>query len=69
MNLEAILHFIDFSKAFDFIQELKMEQLLLADTLTKLTVTILMILYENTKEIVRPTVGVTVFFDIIAEAL
>ena len=48
-NLEATILFVDFSKAFDFIDRGMMEQILLACGLLKETVTAIMMLYKNTK--------------------
>ena len=48
-------HFIDFSKAFDSIYREKMEQILLAYSLPKETVTAIMIFYKNTKVMVCPS--------------
>ena len=48
-NLEAIILFVDFSKAFDSINKEKMEQIFLAYYLPKETVAAIMILYKNTK--------------------
>ena len=48
-NLETTILFVDFSKAFDFIHRGKMEQIILAYGLPKETVTVIMMLYRNTK--------------------
>ena len=46
-NLEAIILFIDFSKAFDSIHRRKIEQILLIHSLLKETVTATMMLYKK----------------------
>ena len=66
---EATLLFVDFSKAFDSILRGKMEQILLAYSLPKETVTVIMMLYWNTKVEVRSTDIETDFFDILARVL
>ena len=48
-NLEAIILFINFSKAFDSIHRGKMEQILLIYSLPKETITAIMMLYKNMK--------------------
>ena len=48
-NLQATILFVDFTKAFDSIHRGKMEQILLAYSLPKETVTAIMIIYRNTK--------------------
>ena len=65
-NLEAIILFVDFSKAFDFIRRGKMEQIFLAYGLPKETVAALMISYKDTKVKVRFPDGDTDYFDIVA---
>ena len=68
-NLQATLLFADFTKAFDFIQWGKMEQILLAYGIPKETVAAITILYRNTKVKVRSLDGDTEYFDIIAGVL
>ena len=68
-NLEATLLFANFSKAFDFIHKAKLEQILLTDGFPKVTVSFIMILYKDTKEMVCSFNGGTDFFDIIIETL
>ena len=68
-NLEGTILFDDFSKAFDSIHRGKMEQILLAHSLPKETVTAIMMLYKNTKVKVRSPDGDTDYFDIIAGVL
>ena len=63
-NLEATLLFVDFSKAFDSIHRRNMEQILLAYGLPKETATAIMMLYKDTKAMVRSPDGDTDFFDI-----
>ena len=52
-NLQAVLVFVDFSKAFDSIHRGKMEEILLAYGIPVETVNAIMILYKNTAAIVR----------------
>ena len=68
-NLQATLLFVDFTKAFDFIYRVKMEQILLAYGLPKETVAAITILYRNTKVKVRSPDGDTEYFDIVAGVL
>ena len=68
-NLEATILFVNFSKAFDFIHRGKMEQILLAHSLHKETVGVIMMLYKNTKVKVRSLDGDTDYFDIVAGVL
>ena len=53
--LELTLLFVDFSKAFDSIHRGNMEQILLIYWVLKETVTAIMMLYKNTKTMVRST--------------
>ena len=57
---------VDFSRAFDSIHREKMEQILLANSLSKETVTAITMLYKNTKVKVRSPDGDTDYFDIVA---
>ena len=68
-NLQATLLFVDFTKAFDSIHRGKMEQILLAYSIPKETVTAIMILYRNTKVKVRSPDGDTDYFDIVSGVL
>ena len=68
-NLLATILFVDFTKAFDSIHRGKMEQILLAYSLPKETVTAIMMLYRNTKVNVRSLDGDTDYFDIVAGEL
>ena len=52
-NLPAALLFINFSKAFDSIYRRKMKEMLSADVITKETVNAIMILYQDTRSMVR----------------
>ena len=56
-NLKVTLLFIDFSKAFNFIHRIKMEQILRACGLSKETVTSIMMFYLFNSD--------TNFFDIV----
>ena len=68
-NLEATILFIDFSKTFDSIHRGKMEQILLAYSLPKETVSAIMMLYKNTKVKFCSTDGDTDYFDIVTGVL
>ena len=63
-NLQVSLLFVDFSKAFYSIHRGKMEKILLAYGIPTETVAVIMILYKNTKSLVRSPDGDTSFFDI-----
>lgn len=68
-NLEAVLLFVDFSKAFDSIHRGKMEQILLAYGIPNETVKAVMMLYNNSTAMVRSPDGDTDFFEITAGVL
>ena len=68
-NLEAVLLFVDFSKAFDSIHRGKMEEILIAYGIPRETVSAIMMLYRITKSKVRSPDGDTDFFNILAGVL
>ena len=68
-NLKATLLIVDFSKTFDFIHGGKMEQILLAYSFPKETVTAIIMLYRNMKIKVHFPDEDTDFFDIVAGIL
>ena len=68
-NLLLTLLLIDFSKAFDSIHRGKMKETLVASGISKETVDAIMILYQNTRSMVRSPDGDTDFFDITAVVL
>ena len=68
-NLPATFLFIDFSRAFDSIHRGRMNDILLAYGLPKETVNGIMMLYKNTRSLVRSPDGDTSFFDITAGVL
>ena len=68
-NLQAVLLFVDFSKAFDSIHRGKLEEILLAYGIPKEVVAAIMMLYKNTKAKVKSPDGDTETFDIIAGVL
>ena len=68
-NLKATILFVDFTKVFDSIHRVKIEQILLAYGLPKETVAAIMILYRNTKVKVCSPDGDTDYFDIVAGVL
>ena len=61
--------FIDFSKAFDSIHRGKMNEIFFAYGIPRETVNAVMMLYRNTRSMVRSLDGDTDFFDIIAGVL
>ena len=65
-QLPAVIIFVDFSKAFDSIDRLKMEQILEAYGIPNEIIKAIMIMYKNTQAFVRSPDGDTEFFDIIA---
>ena len=68
-NLKATLLFVDFSKAFESTHIAKMEQIFLADSFHKETVTSTMILYKNTTAMIHLDYGDTNLFDIVTGVL
>ena len=68
-NSEAALMFVDFSKGFDFIHRGKTAQIFRTNDLPQITFSALMMLYENTKAIVRSPDGDTDLFHIATEVL
>ena len=68
-NLLATILFVDFSKAFDSILRGKVGQIFLAYGFLKENVTALMMLYKNTKVIVRSPDRNTDYFDIVTPYL
>ena len=65
-NQLATILFVDFTKAFDYIHRVKIEQILLAYGLPKETVAAITILYRNHKIEIRSLDGDTDYFDIVA---
>ena len=68
-SLPATLIFIDSSKAFDSIHRGKMKEILIAYGVPVETVNAIMMLYRNTRSIVRSPDGDSQFFDITAGVL
>lgn len=68
-NLQAALLLLHFSKAFDSVHSGKLEKILLAYGIPSETVAATMMLYKNTKSLVRSPDGDTNFFDINAGVL
>ena len=68
-NLKATMVFVDFSKAFDSIHRGKMEEILLAYGIPPEIVNAIMMLYQNTRSLVRSPDGDTELFDILAGVL
>jgi len=67
--LLSTLLFVDFSKAFDSIHRGQMQKILLAYGIPEETVSGIMMLYKNTKSLVRSPDGDTDFFEILAGVL
>ena len=65
-QIPATLLFVDFPKTFDSVYKEKMEKILLAYGIPKEIVTAIMILYRNTKSMVRSPDEDNNFFDILA---
>ena len=65
-QIPATLLFVDFPKTFDSVYKEKMEKILLAYGIPKEIVTVIIILYRNTKSMVRSPNRDTEFFDILA---
>ena len=68
-NLKATLLFVDFSKAFDSIHRGKMEEIPRAYGIPNKIVKAIMMLYKNTRSLVRSPDGDTDFFEILAGVL
>ena len=68
-TLEVTLLFVDFTKAFDSLYRVKMEQILQAYSLPEETVTAIIMLYRNMNVKVRSPHRDTNFFDILAGVL
>ena len=68
-NLEATILFLDFAKVFDSIHREKMEQILLAYSLPKETVTVIMMLYRSPKVKVHSLDRDTDYFNIVVGVL
>ena len=68
-NIEATILFVDFSKAFDSIHRVKLEQMLLFNGFPKETIAAIMMLYKNTKVKVHSPDGDIDYFDIVAGVL
>ena len=68
-NLKAVLVFVDFSKAFDSIHRGKLEKIMLAYGIPQELVSATMMLYKNSRAMVRSPDGDTEFFEIVAGVL
>jgi len=68
-KLPIVLLFVDFSKAFDSNNREKMNQILLAYRIPIDSIKAIMMLYKNSKTIVRSPDGDTEFFDILTGVL
>ena len=68
-NLKAVLVFVDFSKAFDTIHRGKLAEIMVAYGIPQETVSVIMILYKNSRSMVRPPDGDADLFDIVAGVL
>ena len=65
----ATLVLVDFSKRFDSLNLGNMKQILVAYDVSKEAVTAIMMLYKNTKAMVRSPDGDIYFFGVVAEIL
>ena len=61
--------FVDFSKAFDSVHRKKLNEIILANGIHEEIASTIMMLYQNSKSMVRSPDGDTDFFDIIAGVL
>ena len=61
--------FVDFSKAFDSVHREKLNEIILANGIHEEIASTIMMLYQNSKSMVRSPDGDTDFFDIIAGVL
>ena len=68
-NLEAVILFVDFSKAFDSIHRGKIAEILQSYGIPNETIAAIMMLYRNTKAMVRSPDGDTDFFNVVAGVL
>lgn len=68
-NLKAVLLFVDFSKAFDSIHRKKLHEILQAYGIPEETINAIMMLYKDSKSMVRSPDGDTEFFNTIAGVL
>ena len=68
-NLEAVILFVDFSKAFDSIHRGKIAEILQAYGIPNETITAIMMLYRNTKAMVQSPDGDIDFFNVVAGVL
>ena len=68
-NLEAVILFVDFSKAFDSIHHGKIAEILQVYGIPNETITAIMMLYRNTKAMVQSPDGNTDFFNVVAGVL
>ena len=68
-NLEAVILFVDFSKAFDSIHRGKIAEILQAYGIPNETITAIMMLYRNTKAMAQSPDGDTDFFNVVAGVL
>ena len=66
---EMVSLFVDFSKAFDPVHSERLNEIILAYGIPEETVSLIMMLYENSKSMARPPDGDTDFFDILAGVL
>ena len=68
-NLKAVLVFVDFSKASDYIHRGKHEEIMLAYGIPQETVIVIMMLYKNSRSIVRCHDEYADLFDLVAGVL
>ena len=68
-NVQAVFTFVDFSKAFDSVHRGKLKEIILAYGIPEETTSALMMLYENSRAMVRSPDGDTDFFKVLAGVL
>ena len=68
-DLEAVILFVDFSKAFDSANQGKMTEIKKSYGILEETITATMMLYKNTKAMVRSPAGDTDFFEVLSGLL
>ena len=68
-DLEAVILFVDFSKAFDSVNQGKMIEIKKSYGILEETITATMMLYKNTKSMARSPAGDTDFFEVLSGLL
>ena len=68
-DLEAVILFVDFSKAFDSVNQGKMIEIKKSYGILEETITATMMLYKNTNSMARSPAGDTDFFEVLSGLL